>query len=112
MAAPFSQRFKRREVNFPQGALIHNRIHRHAPGLLIIGGIVLDGSADPLALHTIDKGRRQFACQNRVFRKIFKIAAAKRRALDIHSRAQQNRHMLRLAFLPERFAKAARGALG
>ena len=53
------------------------------------------------ALDAFHERRRHLACHIGIFREIFKITSAERRALDVHSRSQQNADPLRLTFIPE-----------
>ena len=100
----FDRVFKRRQVNFAQGAFVHNRVDGHAAGFLVVRGKVLNGSADALALHAVDKRSGHFAGQIRVFREIFKVSAAERRAFDVDARAEQNGNLFFQALFTERFA--------
>ena len=93
--------FKCRQVNFAQRTLRHVGRCAHATVLLAVGGKMLDGGTNPLALYAIDVPGGQLTGQHRVFGVIFKVAAAQRAALDVYGRPQHNANAERAGFPPD-----------
>ena len=93
--------FKCRQVNFAQRTLRHVGRCAHAAVLLAVGGKMLDGGTNPLALYAIDVPGGQLTGQHRVFGVIFKVAAAQRAALDVYGRPQHNANAERAGFPPD-----------
>ena len=83
-----------------QSALVHHTIAHHAPGFLIVAGKVLDAAAHAGALHTADEGGAHFTGEHRILAEVLEVATAQRAPLDVETRPQQQRHILRLALLP------------
>ena len=100
----FDRCFKGWQIDFPQRSLGHLRGYAHPGSLLVIGRVVLDGSADVMALHAVDIGCRHFACQIRVFAHVLEVSAAQRAPLDADRRPQYHGKILRLAFLSNHIA--------
>ncbi len=103
----FDRAFEARQIDLPQRTLVHHGIYRHAAMLLVVDGKMLQRRADSPALHALDMAGRDLRRQIRIFREVFEVPAAQRRALDVRSRSEQHGHVLRLAFFAERFAHAA-----
>ena len=59
-------------------------------GLLIVACKVLGAHAYALTLYAVDHGRTDKTCHERVFRIVFEVAAAERRAHDVHARTQND----------------------
>ena len=91
------------QVDLPQGALIHNGIHRHAALFLGIDRKMLEAGVYPLALDASHIPRRHLSRKVRILRKIFKIPSTQRIAFDVHARAQQDVYAQCPGFLPQRF---------
>ena len=89
-----------------QRALVHTAVGGQAARLLVVGGKMLDGGADPLALHALDESGCKLARQVGILGVILKIAAAERAALDVHRRPQQNLHAAGPGLPPEGCAHA------
>ncbi len=85
----FERYFKRSKIYFVERARVDDRIGIHAQCFGIVGGKVLDARADARRLHARYERLAERARQIRVFRKIFKIPAAKRRAFYIKPGREQ-----------------------
>ena len=83
---------ERREIDFVEGALVHIGAHAMAGTLLVVGREMLDRGHDPFLLHAQDVLHGGFTSQVRILTKVFVIATAKRRPVNIHARAQQDAH--------------------
>ena len=82
------------QVNFPQGALVHDGIRGHTAQLLTVHGKVLGAGGNAVFLDAADVGRRHFTGKVGVLREILEVAAAQGAALDVQAGAQQHRHAL------------------
>ena len=71
------------QIDFPESPLIQNRIHCHSAKLLAVYRKMLGAGADTLTLYSLNVRRCHLPRQVGVFRKIFKIPAAKRTSFDI-----------------------------
>ncbi len=91
-------RFKSGQVNLKKGSPVNQRIDHHAMRFLIIGGKMFQAGAGAGALHAFDEMDCHLAGLIRVFGIIFKIAAAKRVALDIHAGAKQHGNIFGATF--------------
>ena len=97
----FDGNFKPGQVDFPQGALVHDGVRRHTPRFLAVDGKVLRAGGYALGLDAANIPRRQLAREIRVLGEILKAAPAQRVALHIQPRSQQHRHFLRGGFLAQ-----------
>jgi hypothetical protein len=79
----FDGSLERRQVDLAQGALVHLGADGHALVFLVVGGKVLERSANALALHAVDQAGRQLAGQEGVLGKVLEVAPADRRALHV-----------------------------
>ncbi len=86
--------FKAGDVNFPQGALVHDGVRCHPPQLLGVGGEVFGAGGHAIFLDAPDVSRRHFTRQVGVLGEILKVAPAKGAALDVQPRPQQDTHVL------------------
>jgi hypothetical protein len=93
-----------RQVDLVQAALVDIRAGGHAFGFLAVRREVLQRRAHALALHAVDVGRGHAACEHRVFREVFEVAPAQRRALDVDTGPEQHLNVRRLGLAPERSA--------
>ena len=91
----FDGDFKPGQVNFPQGALVHDGVRSHTPRFLAVDGKVLRAGGYALGLDAANISRRQLAREIRVLGEIFKAAAAEGAALGVQARPQQNGDLLR-----------------
>ena len=82
------------QVNFPQGALVHDGIRGHAAQLLTVHGKVLGAGGNAVFLDAADVGRRHLTGKVGILREILEVAAAQGAALDVQAGAQQHRHAL------------------
>ena len=88
------------EVDLAQGALRHARIIFGSCKLLIVAGKVLGAGGRSSALDAAHRRRSRFAGNERIFGIIFKIPAAKRISVDVHTGSKQHirapfKHLLR-----------------
>ena len=90
---------KSREVDFAQRALGDVGADAQAIGLLVVGGEVLERSADALGLHARNDANGLMAGQIRIFGPVFEATAAERVALDVDAGAENHGHLLLNAFL-------------
>ena len=97
----FYGNFKPGQVNFPQGALVHDGIRSHTPRFLTVDGKVLRAGSYALGLDAANISRRQLAREIRVLGEILKAAPAQRVALHVKPRSQHHRHFLRSGFLAQ-----------
>ena len=95
--------FKSREIDLPDRTLIRVRGGAHPPVFLAVQGKMLDARAHIPALDALGNGRGHPARQIGVLRKILKIPAAQRAALDIHRRTEHDRNPLMLAAVADGF---------
>ena len=98
--------FKGREVDLPEGSLVHIGGGTHAPVLLTVGGEMLDGGAHVFALDAVDEGCCHLTGQIRIFGEVFKVPAAEGAALDVHGGAQHHAELLVLAAVADGLAHA------
>ena len=96
--------FKPAQIQLAQGALVHNRVDGHAPVFLIVGREVLDRGAYAPGLHAANQCGGQLARQQRVFRKVLEVAAAKRVSLDVHAGPKQHSDLLGDTLVAQRLA--------
>ena len=96
-----------RQVNLTQGALVHLRADGHALVFLIIGRVVFERCADPLALHPVDEAGRQLPGQVGILREVLKVAAAGRRPLHVGAWTQHHVHVQGDSLLGQRLAQLA-----
>ena len=82
------------QVNFPQGALVHDGIRGHAAQLLTVHGKVFGAGGNAVFLDAADVGRRHLTGKVGILREILEVAAAQGAALDVQAGAQQHRHAL------------------
>ena len=92
------------EVELPEGALVQHRVAGHPAQLLAVDGKVLGAGGNAVFLDAPHIARRHFAGEERVLRKILKVAAAQGAALDVQARAQQHGHLLRGSLLAQSLA--------
>ena len=81
---------ERGQVDLVQRPRIDLGADRHAFGLLVVGGEVLDCSHHALALHSLDVGHGRARGEFRVFAVVLEVAATQRRARDVHRRAENH----------------------
>ena len=86
--------FKTAQVDFPQSAFRHDRLHKVAAMLLVVGGKVLDGSGHAPAVQPAQLGAGHLSGQKRILGEILEIAPVQRMAMDIDTGAQQRIHMV------------------
>ena len=86
----FDAYLKALEINLAQSALGHARIVIDTHGLLIVAGEVLRAGGDPLRLDTAHDRRTHGAGEQRIFGEIFKVSAAERISVDIHTGGEQD----------------------
>ena len=82
--------FEGGQVDLAQGARVNLGADRHALGLLVVGGEVFDRGQHALALHALDVGNGRAAGQLWIFAVVLEVAATKRRAHDVHGRAEKD----------------------
>ena len=93
------------EINFPQGALVHDGVRRHPPQLLGVSSKVLGTGGHAVLLDAPDIAGRHFTCQIGVLGKILKVAPAEGGALNVQAGAQQDAHILGRGLHPQVFAQ-------
>ena len=76
--------------------------------LLVVGREMLDRGHDPFLLHAQDVLHGGFTSQVRILTKVFVIATAKRRPVNIHARAQQDAHPAGSRILTQSVSQFAR----
>ena len=94
---------KRREINFTQGAFIHNAVAVAPVVIGVVGGEVFDRCDYAIVLNPLDIFDHGSRGQVGIFAGILKISPAVWDAVDIHTRAQQNSIAVGDAFLGNRF---------
>jgi len=89
----FHGNFETLQVNFAQGPLAHDGVDRHAVGLRVVSGEVLDGCSDSVRLDALHHSGRSFACHQWIFGVIFEVTSAKALLWDSQQtgRAQNRR---------------------
>ena len=97
----FDGNFKPGQIDFPQGALVHDGIRSHTPRFLTVDGKVLRAGGYALGLDAPNISLRQLAREIRVLGEILKAAPAQRVALHVKPRSQHHRHFLRSGFLAQ-----------
>ena len=95
------------QVDFPQGAFVHDRVDEHAAGFLIVGGEVLDARAHALGLDAVDQRGRHCAADQWILGEILEVPAAQGMALDVHARPEQHGDVLGGALFTEGHADFA-----
>ena len=83
------RRLECRQVNLPQGPLIHFGVHVVPVVLLAVHRIVLHRGDHALRLHSLDKRNYQVGIEERILGEILEVAPCNGRAGDIHSGAEQ-----------------------
>ena len=86
--------FKTAQVDFPQSAFRHNRLHKVAAMLLIVGSKVLDRPGHAPTVQPAQLGAGHLSGQKRILGEILEIAAVQRVAMDIDTGAQQRINMV------------------
>ncbi len=104
------------QIDFPQCPFIHHGVACHTAQLLGICGKMLRARAHAFGLDPADVACRHFPGQIGILAEIFKVPAAQRASLDIHSRPQQYADILGGSFhaqmLPDLFPKPRIPAVG
>ena len=103
--------FKRGEIDFAHGALVHVGAGIVAIELLIVEGVVLDGGDDALGLHAFNERNQQRGVQVRIFRKVLEIAAGNWRAGDVDAGTEEEVDAAGAGIAAEGFADLA-GKIG
>jgi hypothetical protein len=89
-AALVDDRVEGREIELAQRPLVHPRIERHALGLAVVGDEVLDRRADAAGLHAACVRDPDASGEERVLAEALEVAAAVRRAVQVHGRGEQH----------------------
>ena len=97
----FDYDFKAGKIQLPQGALVQDRVTGHPAQLLAVGRKMLGAGGNAVFLDAPYIACRHFSREERVLRKILKVAAAEGAALDVQARAQQHSHLLRGGLFPQ-----------
>jgi hypothetical protein len=100
-----------KQVGFARRRRIDARIERAAIRLLVVEGEMLDGRQDMPALRAGDRCARHDAREQRVFGKIFEIAAAARVANEVDGAAEQQVEATGARLVRHRLTLAARQRL-
>ena len=77
-----------REIDLMQGAVADDDVHLMPVFLIVVQGIVLHTGSNALRLKTLDVRHHHSGGEPGVFTHILKVAAIKRCAVDVHTRAQ------------------------
>lgn len=75
---------KRTQVQLPEWPLCNSNIHRHAPGFLLIGNVVLDGSCNAFPLETLDVCGGEFSGKIWILGERLEITSTKWRSVQAH----------------------------
>lgn len=100
-AGPLHRRLERHQVHLAQRALVDLRRHRHPLELGLVADEVLDAGRNTLVLQPGDVGDRHLRRQHRILTVELEVAAADRRAVQVHGRRQQHMGVLRAGLAPE-----------
>ena len=92
--------FKTAQVDFPQSAFRHDRLHKVAAMLLVVGGKVLDRPGHAPTVQPAQLGAGHLSGQKRILGEILEIAPVQRVAMDVDTGAQQRVHMVFAQFQP------------
>ena len=96
--------FKCRQVDFTQGALVHDGVGHHAHVFLVVACKVLQAARHACGLHARYVCACHFACKVRIFGKVLEVTSAFRIALDVGAGGKQNVDVKADCFLAERLA--------
>ena len=83
-------------IDFAESALVNDRVNRHSYVFLVVGKIVLEGSADVFLLYAVHPRCAHTSCKEGIFGEVFKVSSAKRTSLDIYARAEDGGNAERL----------------
>ena len=73
-----------------KGSVGHLDIDMAAELLLVVEDIMLDAGGYTISLNAIDVGHHHLRSETGVFAHIFEVAAIERRAIDVHTRTEQD----------------------
>ena len=104
--AGFDGSFKRRQVEFMQGAFVDSGVDGEAILFLVVGGEMFDGGHHAVLLDAFNLGGNDGAGQQRIFAKGFEIAAGVGHAYQIDHGRQQHLLIARYSFEAQHFAIA------
>jgi hypothetical protein len=76
-------------------------------GLLVVGGVVLDGGADTAGLDGVDDADGELTGQERVFGEVLEVSSAQWRALYVDAGAEDHRQVAGASLLGQGLANAA-----
>ena len=91
------------QVDLAEGALADAGVVLVAVRLLVVGGVVLDGSAHAVALDPPDIGRSHLAGEERILGEILEVTSAQRVAVDVHARGEEDVHAIFKHFVTHGF---------
>jgi hypothetical protein len=69
----FHRGFEDRQIDFPHGALVDDRISAVAVKLRVVAHEMLDGGGDTLALNSLDVSDGDPRPEKRIFAKVFEV---------------------------------------
>ena len=95
----FDNIFKHFQINLPNCPHIRDRVSHEPVIFAVVQCKVLDGYTNALTLNALDLRCSHFACQQRIFRKIFKISPAQGIPFNVGTGSKQNTHSVMLAFI-------------
>ena len=98
--------FEGGQVDLPQRPLVDLGRHGHPVRLLVVRGEVFERGTHAPALDAAHERRAELAGEQRVLGEVLEVAPAQRRALHVHSGAEQHRDLLRPALVTQRDADA------
>ena len=99
----FDRGFKSGEIYFAKSALVNDCVNRHTAVFLIVRAVVFQTCTDVFGLKPVDERGSHLSRKIRIFRKIFKIPAAKGRTFDIRAGSEHRGYALRRRFLSDCF---------
>lgn len=86
---------ERGQVDLAQGPLVHLGTDPKTVRLLAVDREVLERRAHAEGLHTVDPGRADAPCEERILTDVLEVPAAQGRALDVDARPQYDADLMR-----------------
>ena len=92
------------QVDFIQGAVVHDDIGVVSVYFVVVQRIVLDAGSHSIALHAFYVRHYHLGGQVRIFAHVFEVASVERRAVDVDARSQYDVFLAVACFLADAFA--------